>query len=934
MRNSSLVHWFQARKKFCRAICTVLCLAFVFELAAPLTAHALTAGPSAPEFSTFTPVGSSDLVDMFSGDFSYNVGLMDVGGYPINLAYATGASMEEEASWVGLGWSLNPGVINRGLQGLPDDFDGDPVTREHRMRHNFDINTTIGFNLEIFGSKVASDEDNPFATVDASFGVSYNNYRGIGFENTVNLGIKPLQNAGIGLNFRNSSSDGLDVSIEGSFSGRIANSQNATVGYGGSASIGYNNRGGLKSLDVGFNVGRTYKTFTEFKGERANQNSETAPLGSASHSFPLSSQVYSPPMINNSTIVGAELSASFGGEQTYIHPGVFINVSFTKQFYGPGGPRFTRPAYGYYYAENGAGNRELALQDFSREGDGPVTKNNRSIAIPFLTHDVYSASGHGISGAFLPRRDEIGVVSDPETRSRQRSLQAGVEFGFPMHPGGGGIDLGANLGLPNATTETGMWDAPALDSYGYSRSVTKYFRMAGESCRMPNPSAFNTLGGTHARRFKIQDNSVLRSIIGSDGAQVVNYNQALMGDMRNAAPRATLMQALTAKEASVPGVCLDADIKSYEMPVSGNFTPDANGQYSLPYTQPGITRIRELTSGGTNYDNESHFSEMRVTQPDGRRYVYGLPVYNNVQREYSFNVEVGDGITSLNPDAQLVDGYSFINSNSEREIETGEGLNHYYEVTETPAYVTHHLLTAVLSPDYVDVTGDGITPDDYGTAVRFNYHRRHQAYQWRSPYNNARYNYGLMADGDIEPRRRDDRASFVYGTKEVWYLHSIETRTHIAYFHISESGNVTGARADGIGVGSEILGGLPVNSADYQRLCKLDSISLYARGEFTNHGLQGEVLKRAHFRYAGYTYPNGVAAQAALCPSIPNYNALPGSNTGPSGKLTLTEIFSLMARHTKVGYRVTNSGMMHSTRHITQCTWIAGVTICLHPQGS
>src|SRR5688500_1113298 len=52
--------------------------------------HINSGGPSQPEMSSFTSVNASNMVDLFSGDFSYNIPLMDVGGYPVNLAYRGG----------------------------------------------------------------------------------------------------------------------------------------------------------------------------------------------------------------------------------------------------------------------------------------------------------------------------------------------------------------------------------------------------------------------------------------------------------------------------------------------------------------------------------------------------------------------------------------------------------------------------------------------------------------------------------------------------------------------------------------------------------------------------------------------------------------------------------------------------------------------------
>src|SRR5689334_3024013 len=91
----------------------ILIFTFTGEMLLPLKALALTSGPSQPEVQGFEPVGTTEMVDLFSGDFVYNIPLMDIDGYPINIAYHGGIGMEQEASWVGLGWSLNPGEINR-----------------------------------------------------------------------------------------------------------------------------------------------------------------------------------------------------------------------------------------------------------------------------------------------------------------------------------------------------------------------------------------------------------------------------------------------------------------------------------------------------------------------------------------------------------------------------------------------------------------------------------------------------------------------------------------------------------------------------------------------------------------------------------------------------------------------------------------------------
>src|SRR4051812_26120003 len=88
-------------------IAWIMLTTFLVNMTMPLTTHALTAGPTQPELQGFQPAGTTDMVDLFSGDFSYNIPLFELpgpnGGYPFNLSYQAGITMDQEASWVGLG---------------------------------------------------------------------------------------------------------------------------------------------------------------------------------------------------------------------------------------------------------------------------------------------------------------------------------------------------------------------------------------------------------------------------------------------------------------------------------------------------------------------------------------------------------------------------------------------------------------------------------------------------------------------------------------------------------------------------------------------------------------------------------------------------------------------------------------------------------------
>src|ERR1019366_7457736 len=169
--------------KALRVIAAFLAINILFEIIAPTCAFALTGGPSQPEVQSFEPVGTSEMVDPFSGDFNYNIPLMDVDGYPINISYHSGITMDQEATWVGLGWNINPGVINRGMRGIPDDFNGENIVKELNMKDNKTYGFNTGAGLELFGTQKLK------LRLNYSIGVKYNNYNGVGVDQSLNLSL-------------------------------------------------------------------------------------------------------------------------------------------------------------------------------------------------------------------------------------------------------------------------------------------------------------------------------------------------------------------------------------------------------------------------------------------------------------------------------------------------------------------------------------------------------------------------------------------------------------------------------------------------------------------------------------------------------------------------------------------------------------------------
>jgi len=86
-----------AQQKF-RKTALVLALLILGQAICPSIVLALGSGPTQPEFQGFQQVGTSDMVNLFTGDFSYNLPLMEIGGYPINMVYNANPRMDDEAS--------------------------------------------------------------------------------------------------------------------------------------------------------------------------------------------------------------------------------------------------------------------------------------------------------------------------------------------------------------------------------------------------------------------------------------------------------------------------------------------------------------------------------------------------------------------------------------------------------------------------------------------------------------------------------------------------------------------------------------------------------------------------------------------------------------------------------------------------------------------
>lgn len=802
----------------------MLLLIFAAELIEPATTFALTTGPTQPEVLSFEPVGTTDMVDMFSGDFVYNIPLLDVEGYPINIAYHGGVNMEQEASWVGLGWNINPGEINRSVRGMPDDFNGDTVYKQLHIKDDVTMRIGIGAGYELLGK---GDPDVGGApkihrfNVDLGLYINSNNYRGVSADINLGVGLRLCPFISAGVNIGVGSQSGADVSYRANLHASDEISHDGGMNLG--INQGYSSRSGLGSINLSVGASSPAKSY------KGKENTYSGKVGDQlTGSIPIGLQNYVPVITNSSTMHSIFGRIKFGVEATFNLWYGTGNAMQSVVHYNEDG---SRPGYGYLYLQNAQADHPdsySSILDFTRDRDGMYNRSMKYLPMASMTYDVYSVSGQGTGGMFRPFRNDYGSVYDPHTESNTYSNSFGLEGGV-----GNVFEIGGDYTYSTTHVKSGLWgDYTRQFSKNKSGDIYEnvYLRQGGELATVDSEYS-RQIGGF--------------GLVQPFGMLHLPQNKIHSSDKRDA--RGNLIYYFTAEEASITGVGSNPDIMDYT---------STDGFSSGP--EPARDTIHRIGTGDLERKKDQ-ISEVVQIQKDGRRYIYGIPAMNNIQKDATFSVD-GPGYT-----ASGLIGYG----GSDDGVNNAKGADNFYSASVTPAYAHSYLLTSVLSADYVDVTGNGVSDDDLGSYTKLNYSLKEKDYRWRAPYvsGTAQYNPGFRSDP------RDDKASYMIGSREEWLLHSIETRNFVAEFYTSVRNDACGS-ADAVATAGRYAIA-PYNSpSTHAPSYKLDSIKLFNKHERFINTSSAVPIKTVFFAYSD-----------ALCQGIPN------TISGTGGKLTLEKIY-------------------------------------------
>ena len=406
-----------------------------------------------------------------------------------------------------------------------------------------------------------------------------------------------------------------------------------------------------------------------------------------------------------------------------------------------------------------------ALKDFNRQ-EIMYSKKIPHLGSSSFTFDLFTQSGQGTGSMFRPFLNTFGVLSDPQKISKDRTTGGATEFGLglfkktPETPLPLSLHVGIDLNLGKGENTSGKWNKIGSKAdwsnefqnlIGWSSSNANidyepyYFQVVGEKTGLhASDDQLGSFAGENALRFILEkkgddDNWLNRHFIvtnslsetGADVpvASINGLNQTRQNSGKGRIKRATSIETLTNDQANSYGLSRNTKI----IDTLGNTVGKS-------FNRPG-----------------HHISEISMVQPDGMRYVYGLPAYNNHQIENLFatNQQITD------PNITSVD----VVSNGNGNVSVSGTYDEFMSKSELPPYAHSWLLTAVYSADYLDVTDDGPTDDDFGYWVKFNYKMVSSSYQWRAPFSKANF-----VDG-FKQNPNDNKGSYTYGTKAVSYTH-------------------------------------------------------------------------------------------------------------------------------------------------------------------
>ena len=826
---------------------------FVQGMVVPPSVYAITGMEDMPEFKSFEPVSTTDLVNHFNGGFTYNIPLLSVpNGYPINLSYhSSDVTNEAMSSWVGLGWSINPGAINRTKRGFPDEYKKRPIKYHNRMPANWTVSAGGKVKPELFG-------DENLVNISAGATISYNNYNGLGTSYTAGLGFAGVANLNLSYNNGqfgfNPSINPMALLNKNTWKKDDKTKQQKLGELKDKIKAANGNKKKIRKAKREFN-GDKAQAGMSFGGLSAGTKKGSmfgGMLSKTKQSYPTTLAEYKGYMVELSFDAGVNTSPL---PIEISEVGVTGTYSRQKNI-----PTSTKEVFGYNYSEH-ALDDENTMMDYTTEREKTFTKRDKILGYPVANNDVFNLSGEMIGGSFRPYRSEYGHYRKNKLKSEDFSIQIAADVAAPsvvsFYPGITANFVGSaggSGGMNYHSTTIGKWDFDSFEDYKFKYDISNenaeekfHYRYIGDQAGFYDLTAPTGSFSNSYYKPDLSGGIIPDLNFGNfTGVQRVDYRS--LGKHKK---RSTYINSHATKDFAVKSN--DVQYRVYEK------------------------NLKILNPQGTPIDyNRSIYSaqndavgEYVTYNEEGMTYVYGLPVYAKNDKNLQYSFPGAQGLDFPTESEGLVANVTAgsIDANAKRKL----GLE------DENTYASTHLLTQVLDPNYIDRTGDGATPDDFGNYTKFNYQQAYGGsetwYGHRTPYKGVSFTAGSLSD------HSDDMGSFSYGEKEVYYIKSIESKTHIAYFILGDRQDAQSVNLSNNPNADDLIRGEEGNNK--KSLKKLERIELYplSAGTRTN-GVWSPDNNALPIKTVFFEYDDNI-----LSKNLPN-----NSNTS-RGKLALKKVW-------------------------------------------
>jgi hypothetical protein len=818
---------------------------FIQSLFLPYYSFALTTGPHQPEYTSYESPGATDMVNLMTGDFSFSLPLLEVpgpeGNFAVPLAYNAGIGLDQEASWVGLGWSMNVGAITRAINEYPDDAAGEPQSITVQ-----DLSGVRGWTSSVlgFGNIGWNTEVGHYGSISL-FGIVNYSYDESG---TTSVGLIGINVGDKGVTFdpvqfttavitivswgtAAAAAQGVSAATTIAKQAAIAAATNAVSSLVFSANTPNAPTAGYWKYKKDVDRRLFHKNYWIWLDQTRRERMYGA--------------LYLGKVPDMTAVQGGDIHLKVNGayEAMYKYPltsGTVSSGAASDINY------YFNPAAEYYQSNNPA---SLAL-------------------------DNYSVKAAGISGSISPYRLDIGSVSMPRQMTANHVRYSPVRFldyKVPfMYEGTASNTYFHHSGGTTAPTQPAFYNGGDMVKDGeymnwelndvifkeerIQAAVNSTKKIAKENhvewlsnqeirSSLTYPSGFmdyfsgespSGLSGSERHDFRLNaqlGTSAVPSSVFTSASPFQNDNiiPVATSDVAKFQVNQQVKLNLTAEDAAftyvdnIPVTVTAVGANSITVSFNSSLVQFYSRNVDVEIVFFNTPQIQEAIGGYC------------ITSADGTSYHFALPVYDYDM--YTESVKATDA--------------------SKRSI-----------IRRTAPFANTWLLTSITGSDFIDRNSNGLVDDgDWGFWVKFNYGKYHNDFQWRLPFSGT--------------KKSPDNAynNFSHGYKQMYYLNTIETRSHVALFSKSIRSDSRSANAKNSLKLDEII---LLSREHYKKLTSTLGLPNYSNKvdnvctSFTaaqRSFINAQCLKRIQFTY-GYD----------LCKNTPN------STDTNKGKLTLNRI--------------------------------------------